>query len=186
MPQKAAKDKKTQEKFFYEDIPDNTNTPLPDSFFARKFFTFMNPIIQQGNKFPYQFKMLFKHEKFIDREVQKELITAYMKKEIQINKDYTIFSFYRYGKKFLYPAMAIYSVISAISALLPFFIKRFIGWLVDPTQADSTGWYWALGLVLLRFTEFYLSQHFEILSGKGLLKLMASIPVRFTEISIFN
>jgi hypothetical protein len=24
------------------------------------------------------------------------------------------------------------------------------------------------------------------LSGKGLLKLMASIPVRFTEISIFN
>ena len=82
-------------KLYLSDVPDNTKVPLPADKISRMLFTFMNPIIQAGNQFPYQFKMLFKHERFIDREIQKELIRAYLSLELLTKKDYTIFSFYR-------------------------------------------------------------------------------------------
>lgn len=108
------------------------------------------------------------------------MISDYLKREKSANRDYTLFSFYRYGAKYFYPAIFLFCVISAISAFLPYFIKKFVEWLVDDTSKDSTGYYWALGLIGLRLVQFYLTQQFDILNGKGLLKLLTSIPVSCT------
>lgn len=162
----------------HPEAPDNTETRLePTSCCSSTIFSFLSKIVNSGSKYPYQYKMLFKPDKFA---VQDEEVISFIKhidEKIKKKGKLTFWMIYFYCTKYLKPAIMTTLIVEIFQIFVPILFKELVKWLVNPNSEAKDGYIY-LGLILaILFSKEYLDQ-------RSLTNFMRAMIMGYTCVSV--
>lgn len=157
-----------EKKYRLNEVKDNRNTPLDaTNCFQSIFLTYPNKIVEDGNKFPYQEKMLYKLGEEYDMETESKKLKIYMDKILAKKKNFSFWDIFNFGGSDLKWACGLELLANLLQISSPVLLKSFITWILTP-NADKNEGYFLIGIYfLLSLLRTYLAHWAQGILARG-------------------
>ena len=175
----SIKKPKKPKKMTPADTEDNTDTQLePTSFLDNHLYGFAYKIIRAGSKFPYQLNMLFQVDEayiYCDRSAH---FNRFMDETLLRNGELRHWALYWYLRRFTVTSLFLkFSAYMAL-AVVPFYLKELIDWLMDPKALPGEGYRIVGVMIFAMFVKIVLNTRAILNNMRGRAFISNALGVR--------
>lgn len=174
------KPKSKNKTFDVNQAPDNSNIPLEENgLWNSLFISYVNKLVNCGEKFPFQYSMLFGVREDIQYERDAEGFDKFMQNALVNKESFTLFETYHYIKRFMYKASFLMFLSNMLQIGFPLILKQFIRWLLDEDDTSNWGYFWILILCVVMIFKIVLMRAGVVEMHKSRNTLGNRFAVRF-------